>query len=236
MRTNHGTRRSVLSGIRHSQSGIALRAAGLPPPPKRLGAASWLLACCLSFSLTGCSIPLPQAQPDLTRYFVLGQEAGPAGATTAENLPVVRLMAVDVPAYLGDKPLAVRRGGNEIHYLDAARWAEPLDQGLERTLRLGLGATPGLTVRSRYDTTGRWDYDLKIRVTACEGSEDGHVLFSADWVLDPAPNSSLPRKAGAFTGQHLSWDGKSPALLVAALSQGVSQLCDTLAAALSPAR
>lgn len=235
MRTNNGTRRSVLSGSRYPRSGIALRAAGLPPSPQRFGAASWLLACCFSLLLAGCSIPLPQAQPDLTRYFVLGLEARPAGAATAENLPVVRLMPVDVPAYLGDKPLAVRRGGNEIHYLDAARWAEPLDQGLERNLRLGLGAVPGLTVRSRYDTTGRWDYDLKIRVTACEGSEDGQVLFAADWALEPAPKSSLPRKTGAFIGQHLSWDGKSPASLVAALSQGVSQLCDALAAALPPA-
>jgi len=212
-----------------------LLAAGPPPSPQRFGAASWLLASGLSLLLAGCSIPLPQAQPDLTRYFVLGQEAKPAGAAAAENLPVIRLMPVDVPAYLGDKPLAVRRG-NEIHYLDAARWAEPLDQGLERNLRLGLGAVPGMTVRSRYDTTGRWDYDLKIRVTACEGGEDGHVLFAADWVLDPALNTSLPRKAGAFTGQHLSWDGKSPASLVAALSQGVGQLCDALVAALPPAR
>ncbi|HTX65690.1 MAG TPA: PqiC family protein [Opitutaceae bacterium] len=217
MKTNHGARRPILSGTRFPVSGFCLLVLSLG-------------------MLTSCSIPLPQAQPDLTRYFVLQPAGTPAGAAALGSLPVVRLQAVDVPAYLADKPLAVRRGANEIRYLDAARWAEPLDQDLARNLRLGLGATPGLTVLSRYDSTGKWDYNLKVRVTACEGTEEGHVRFAADWVLEPAPDSTLPRKAGTFWGRDLTWDGKTPAALVAALSQGVSQLCDTLVAALPPTR
>jgi len=217
MRIKDGATHSLPSGLRSPVSGLILLASGL------------------GLLLTGCSIPLPQAQPDLTRYFVLQQAVNPAGAPEHARLPVIRLQTVDVPAYLGDKPLAVRRGANEIHYLDAARWAEPLDQGLQRNLRLGLSARPGLMIVSRYDPTAKWDYDLKVRVTACEGTEDGHVLFAADWVLAPATGSNLPRKAGAFTAQDLTWDGKSPASLVAALSQGVTQLCDTLAAAVTAA-
>lgn len=217
MRTQESTTLPLLSGLRSPVSGLCLLASGL-----------WLLTA-------GCSLPIPPAQPDLTRYFVLQPAVNPAGAPEHARLPVIRLESVDVPAYLGDKPLAVRRGANEIHYLDAARWAEPLDQGLQRNLRLGLAARPGQTIVSRYDSTAKWDYDLKVRVTACEGTEDGHVRFAADWVLAPATDSNLPRKAGAFTAQDLTWDGKSPGSLVAALSQGVTQLCDALAAAVTAA-
>jgi uncharacterized lipoprotein YmbA len=222
------------SGRRLPGPGSSRPAAPGPRSRRSRGAASGLLASGLGLLLAGCTIPLPQAQPDLTRYFILQQDVRPAGGAEHGSLPVVRLQAVDVPAYLSDRPLAVRRGSNEIHYLETARWGEPLDQGLERNLRLGLGALPGLTIVSRYDTLGTWQYSLKVRVTACEGTADGHVLFAADWVLEPAPKSDLPRKAGTFTGRDLAWDGKSPDSLVAALSQGVTQLCDALGAALQP--
>ena len=202
----------------------------------RLPAAALLLLSAGLGLVTSCSLPIPPAQPDLTRYFVLQQQVRPAGAAEREAYPLVRLKSVDVPAYLSEKPLAVRRGENEIRYLETARWAEPLDQDLARNIRLGLGSIPGLVVLSRYDTTGRWDYDLSIRIAACEGTEDRTVRFTADWVLEPTPNASLPRRAGTFRGKDLAWDGKTPESLVAALSQGVNQLCDALADALRAPR
>ncbi len=213
----------MLSGLRSPVSGFL-----------RLASVLWLLSSGF-WLLTSCSLPIPPAQPDLTRYFVLQQQGQAGGPAERTGGPLVRLRSVDVPAYLVDRPLAVRRGASEIHYLASARWAEPLDQGLTRNIRLGLGSYSGFVVLARYDSAEKWDYDLKIRLSACEGAEDRSVLFKADWVLEPAMNSSLPRKAGTFSGKDLKWDGTTPESLVAALSEGVTQLCGTLADALKPA-
>jgi uncharacterized lipoprotein YmbA len=217
---NERTRIQMRSGLRSPVSGSLRPASGL-----------WLLASVV-WLLAACSLPIPPAQPDLTRYFVLQEQVPPAGGTERTGVPVVRLRSVDVPAYLTDRPLAVRRGANEIHYLNSARWAEPLDQDLTRNIRIGLGSLPGIVVLARYDTAEKWDYDLKIRVSACEGEDDKRVRFTADWVLEPVLNSPLPRKAGTFSARDLTWDGKTPESLVAALSQGVTQLCEALGDAL----
>jgi uncharacterized lipoprotein YmbA len=194
-----------------------------------------LLACGVCLLVSACSLPLPQAQPDQTRYFVLqpGVKA-PGEAAAPSPVPVIRIESVVVPAYLLDRPLAVRRGPNEIRYLDAARWAEPLDQGIARNLLLGLGAFPGITVISRRQAAEKWDYILKVQVVACEGSEGRDVSFAANWTLVPAPGSSGLEKTGTFAGQNLTWDGSSPASLAAALSEGVTQLCQALADAVKP--
>jgi len=179
----------------------------------------------------GCSLPLPQAQPDLTRYFVLQEGVKPPAETAQGPARLIRIDRVDVPAYLLDRPMAVRRGPNEIRYLDAARWAEPLDQSLARNLMLGLNACAGVRAAARGSLTEQWDYNLRIQITACEGDEARHVSFAANWVLQPAPGSPGQPRSGAFAGRDLAWDGSSAESLAAALSQGVTQLCEAVAAA-----
>ncbi len=192
--------------------------------PGMLLAAGVLLAA-------GCSLPLPQAQADLTRYFLLQQGNKPAGTTEAGPACVIRVDRVDVPAYLLDKPLVVRRGANEVRYLEAARWAEPLDQDLARNVMQGLDASPGIAAISRGSRVDKCDYNLRIQVTACEGMAGGSVSFAASWVLVPAPGSSRPEASGVFSAQGLKWEESSAASLAAALSEGVAQLCQTVAAA-----
>ncbi len=181
--------------------------------------------------VSACSLPLPQAQSDLTRYFVL--QEGVKAPEAAEEGPVcvIRVERVEVPAYLLDKPLTVRRGPNEVRYLEAARWAEPLDQDLARNLTLGLDAVPGVAAISRGNRADKWDYDLRIQVTACEGAPGKKVLFAANWTLVPVPGSSRTGVSGTFAGRDLTWDGTSAETLAAAMSEGVTQLCEAVAAA-----
>jgi uncharacterized lipoprotein YmbA len=195
----------------------------------------WLLLAGVGLLVSACSLPLPQAQPDLTRYFVLRPAVKAPGEAAAPGpVSVIRIDSIEVPAYLLDKPLAVRRGPNEVGYLDAARWAEPLDQDIARNLLLGLGAFPGVTVISRRQTADKWDYNLKVQIVTCEASDGKNVSFAANWTLVPAPGSPGVGKTGTFTGQNLTWDGSSPATLAAALGEGVTQLCQALAEAVKP--
>ena len=178
-----------------------------------------------------CSLPLPQAQADLTRFFLLQQGVKTPAAAEQGPVSVIRIERVEVPAYLLDKPLTVRRGPNEVRYLEAARWAEPLDQDLARNLMLGLDAAPGLAAIARGNRADKWDYDLRVQVTACEGAEDRKVLFAANWTLVPVPGSTRAAVSGTFVGRDLTWNGTSADTLAAALSEGVTQLCEAVAAA-----
>ncbi len=181
--------------------------------------------------VSACSLPLPQAQPDLTRFFLLQQGVKSPEAGEQEPVRVVRIERVEVPAYLLDKPLAVRRGPNEVRYLEASRWAEPLDQDLARNLMLGLDAAPGVAAIARGNRADKWDYDLRVQMTACEGAEGGKVLFAANWTLVPVPGSNRAAVSGTFAGRDLTWNGTSAETLAAAMSAGVTQLCEAVAAA-----
>jgi uncharacterized lipoprotein YmbA len=192
----------------------------------------WLPASGFCILLAGCSIPMPPAQADPTRFFVLQPAIQAPRGTNKEKPLVIRIKSVDVPGYLRDKPVAVRRGGNEVRYLDLARWAEPLDQGLVRSLMLGLGSFSDVTVVSRQQAVEKWDYDLTIQVVACEGTEGEGVAFTANWELIPAAGSDGRGRSGTLVGKDLTWDGRSPESLVAGFSKGVTQLCDALAEAL----
>lgn len=94
----------LLSGFRSPVSGVCLLAS----------------VFCL---LAACSLPLPQAQPDPTRYYLLTPTDIRPGTDTTATLKqwVVGLRAVDFSAYLHGKPFAIRSHANEIMFLDFVR-------------------------------------------------------------------------------------------------------------------
>ncbi len=182
--------------------------------------------------LAGCSIPIPQAELDPTRYFVLSTTARAAAPTSSE--PVVHLRRVEVATYLDARPMIVRRGENEIEFREFARWGEPLDLGIGRVLReelLARGATGAVLPPGLRTANTKYDFELTVRVLACEGARDGTVLFRAVWELFSAGAKPEPVARGDFRAADLRWDGKSEASLAAQLSQAVGGL----AAEISPA-
>ena len=85
-----------------------------------------------------CSL-LPAGQADATRYYGLTGPA-PGGSETQPVGGALRLglKAVEIAPYLKKGPLVVRTGDNEVAFAADARWAEPLDLEIARTLRLRL--------------------------------------------------------------------------------------------------
>ncbi|MDO8540095.1 MAG: PqiC family protein [Opitutaceae bacterium] len=189
------------------------------------------VACLLL--LAGCSIPLPQAEADPTRFYVLSTTG--AGTAPAPAGPVVHLRQVEVASYLDARPMIVRRGENEIGLREFARWGEPLDLGVGRVLReelLARGAT-GAVLASGLRTAGlRYDYELGVRVLSCEGGADGSVLFRAVWELNSSGTKPEPVARGDYRAANLRWDGKTESSLAAQLSQAVSGLAAEISAAL----
>ncbi len=183
--------------------------------------------------LGGCKI-VPEATTDPTRFYVLSP-AAVAPMATETKLPAVHLRPVELASYIKAKPLIVRRGDNEIEFREYARWGEPLEQGIGRVLReelLARGAAGTVLAAGMRAYNVDYDYELTVRVLACEGTANGGVLFHAVWEL--ATTGTVPKIAahGDFHAENLKWDDKSESSLAAQLSKAVSDLSGEIAAGL----
>jgi uncharacterized lipoprotein YmbA len=189
------------------------------------------LAAC--FLAAGCSsmLPIQPAQADSIHYYMLSASA-PAATTPASPAPRLMIRGVEVPAYLQNKPFVTRLGQNELKFIDDVRWAEPLDAGVERVLRIRLASLTGV-----YGLESRemaHDYEVVVRVLHCEGESregKGTVHFAAEFeLLKPG---TVPEVAahGSFAAKEAAWDGKDYAALAQLLSRAVSDLADAVLAA-----
>jgi uncharacterized protein len=183
---------------------------------------------------TGCSIPIPQASADPTRFFVLSTNSG-AATPAATGAPVVHLGEVELATYLRARPIVIRRGDNEIEFREFAIWGEPLEQGVRRVLREELittGAAGAVLTSGSRAANSSSDRELKVRVLAAEGTATGGVNFRAVWELNTAGAKAEPIARGDFRASGLTWDGTSEAMLVAKLSEAVAGLAKEISAAL----
>ncbi|HTO02214.1 MAG TPA: ABC-type transport auxiliary lipoprotein family protein [Opitutus sp.] len=118
-------------------------------------------------AISACS--LPQAQPDLTRYYLLNEVTQESAVTEVVGEPPrIVLRPVIVPEYLRGRIMQVRVGVNELKFIDLARWAEPLEAGLTRILREDLAQRPA---RVRVVARGgdEHDFDVAVNLRRCEG-------------------------------------------------------------------
>jgi uncharacterized lipoprotein YmbA len=152
----------------------------------------WSTALCLE--LAGCGFLKP-AQSTASYYVLTPIPVGqPAGAATSSiALGVGR---VNIPSYLFNASLVVRKGDNEIEYSESALWAERLNVGFQRVLAANL-ATLLSTDRVQLSA---WDPDsvtAEIYVTIDQFDVDisGRGVLVARWrVLSPRGEKVL--KAG----------------------------------------
>ena len=180
-------------------------------------------------SIAGCS--LPSALPDPTRFYVLS--ATPPAATPLTGGVAIHLRQIEVASYLRARPLIVRRGDNEIEFREYARWGEALELGVARVLReelLARGVAGAVLAPGLRSATVPFDYELTVRVLACEGGADQSVRFRAAWELATTGAKVAVAAHGDYVAAGLRWDGKNEASLAAELSRAVTGLAGEIAA------
>jgi uncharacterized lipoprotein YmbA len=99
----------------------------------------FLVAGAACVCLSGC-LNLKPARAT-ARYFVLSPLTNAAPAIPAPGSPpplAVGLGQVRLPGYLFKKSLAIRKGANEVDYLETALWAENLSNDFQRVLAANL--------------------------------------------------------------------------------------------------
>jgi uncharacterized lipoprotein YmbA len=182
--------------------------------------------------LSGCSSLLPEAQSDPTRYYVL---TAPAAVTAATGDTVLGLRNVEVATYLRSRSVIVRKGENEVEFREFARWGEALEAGLARTLREHLLAvdTVAQVAVVPFSLELVRDYDVAVRVLACEGDADGRVHFRAAWELWSVGAGADIVERGDYVATGVTWDGRTEASLAAGLSRAVAGLSAEISAALA---
>ena len=187
-----------------------------------------LLALTACLGLTACSMLKPAKST--TRYYVLT----PIAATqSASGSLAVGLGQVKLPAYLFNTSLAVRKGTNEVEYLDSAMWAERLDAGFQRVLAANL-ATVLPTEQVRLSAWQRADVAAELYVTVEQFDVDarGQGVLIARWrILSPGGEKVLKAGASRFSRQGPPPDAGT-AGAVATLSELVVDLSRQLAQAL----
>src|SRR5580765_712629 len=141
-----------------------------------------LCSIMLWVGLTGCSFLKPAKST--TRYYVLTPvAAAPSGSGSL----AVGLGQVKLPVYLFNTSLAVRKGTNEVQYLDSAIWAEPLDAGFQRVLAANL-ATVLPTEQVRMSAWRSEDVAAEVHVTIEQFDVEagGRGVLIAQWrILSP---------------------------------------------------
>jgi uncharacterized protein len=153
-----------------------------------------LLAGAACLCLSGC-LDLKPAR-STARFFVLSPlpgAAGPGSPTLAVGVGPVKL-----PAYLFKDSQAVRKGTNEVEYLETALWAEHVDSGFQRVLAANLAALLP-TDQVRLSAWRREDVTMEVyvRVEQFDVDTAGRGVLVAWWrILSPGGEKIL--KAGQF--------------------------------------
>jgi uncharacterized lipoprotein YmbA len=179
-------------------------------------ALGWVSA---ALGLTSCS--LPQAQPDLTRFYILTASAK-ENATPAGEPTKIFLRAVNVPEFLRGRMFVVRSGENQVSFIDEARWAEPLEAGLHRVIAEDL-VRQGLRVVPRAGEGHA--FEITVWVKSCEGiAGKGAARLAARIEVTKTGTEPAVVTHDEFVAEVAGWNGKDYGQLAAKLSEAAGEL------------
>ena len=138
-----------------------------------------------------------------------------------------------MPDYLSEKAFAMRKGSNEIVYLDAIEWAERLDTGLQRVLAANIG-TLLPTDQVRLSMWGEEAVTVEVDVTVQRFDVDSHgqgVLMAWWRILSPGGEKVLASGRFLSTRQGPP-PNKDPRGAAALMSNLATELAETLVRAI----
>jgi uncharacterized protein len=173
--------------------------------------------------LLGCA-----AKEPLASFYVLGQPQRTRSARGGGT--AVYVSRVEIPAYLAKTSLVTMKGGIEVQYSVAARWAEPLDQGISRAVADALSQYSGLRASSfspAVPPPGH-DYNVHIRIQRFQGDDNGQVTLQGRWEVT-ATDSSEAIASGKVNLQRNGWQPGDYAGLVRLLTAEINEMSRRIA-------
>jgi uncharacterized lipoprotein YmbA len=187
-----------------------------------------MLLLATAMLLGACS--LPEAKPDPTRYYLLTTATShPTAEAPAGKKWRLGLRPIETPVFLRNRAMLVRSSGNEVRFVDEARWAESLDASVARVLRDGLEARADVERVTPVNASSQLprDFDVLVRIQKCEGVRDAKVArFQA--VLEIYSTGDEPARVAreVFAKDVSGWDGADFSDLAKKLSSAVDELAE----------
>ena len=195
----------------------------------------WLIGLVAFIGLASCAVTDP------TRYYALGRApaAGsesrasastPPGAGAGTGTVTIGVGPVIVPGYLDRINIVTRTAADQVELSPYHRWAEPLDDGIARTLTEEIAsrvptervvAFPwrGLVARAL-------DYQVIVAMLRFDGRPGGDVTLDARWRLLAGNGKELALKRTTLT-ETAAGPGYEP--LVAAMDRALATLAQQIA-------
>ncbi|HXK09386.1 MAG TPA: PqiC family protein [Vicinamibacteria bacterium] len=171
------------------------------------------------------------------RFFVLHSVAEPPAAPGAGPAVLVGLLPVDLPGYLDRPQIATWVATGELHIDEYVRWAEPLDEGLGRTLAANLEVLlpQGRVLRSPWPSTARLRCRVRVGLQRFGPQPSGEVLLQGRFaLLPPRDERPLASRPVAYRRGPLASVGQAPdpGAGVDAMSELAAALARDIAAAI----
>ena len=140
--------------------------------------------CCAGLLLAGCAgAPAVQDHDYLLRPQTL--MVPPATRNT------VLLKPVTVAPYLDQKGIVLQTGSSQIRVAKHHRWAEALDEAIERYLQVSISNQADVVVQSAPLTTVQEEATVTVRINQLHGTESGRVRLVADWKVDRSDKNPM---------------------------------------------
>ena len=196
---------------------------------------AWLLPIVAVATIAGSGCRLPGPVIDRSTYFALSPDVAEDGRPAEPVDVAVGLGPVTLPGYL-DRPQLVRRvGPTELRLASDARWAEPLRDGIVRTLQQNLLVASGARSVARYPWSAASHVDLVVTVDVLrfEADEHSEAELLARWSVREVPRGHVIAAHESRLAEPV--DGKGTGAEVAALSRTLGGLAREIAAALRAA-
>lgn len=178
--------------------------------------------------LAGCG-----SSPRTKHYLLTAQEA----PTPSGESPSLGIGPIDIPQYLARNKLVYNQQGNQLQLASEERWAEPLDDGIQRVLAINLAGLLN-TQDVRYFP---WPpkqaphYGVKVNLLALDVS-DQQATLTAEWLVYRAAADAQPVKRRISQLQHPMPSGElKPGEVAPAYSALLYQLSEIIAEAITAA-
>jgi uncharacterized lipoprotein YmbA len=165
-------------------------------------------------------------------YYILSSTAGLSPVASGSGEITVGVGPVTLPDYLMRPEIVTLSRDNQVERAKFHRWAEPLDETINRVIVEDLKVMlPGAGVLEYpWNHTDRLDYRITIDVIAFERRPDGRVHLKAAWKLLNAGGESIRRDDSEYAVEVIDeyYDD-----IVKAMNSALAKLTGDLARALS---
>ncbi|MDG4721007.1 MULTISPECIES: PqiC family protein [Thalassospira] len=129
--------------------------------------------------LVACS---SQSAPD--RYYLLSSQ-NQSAAIVSTTAPVVGIGPVTIPSHLDRSVIVTRSSANRLEVNTGHRWAEPLEENVNRVLMDNLDRAGKVSRLETFPWTSRdgVDFQIVVDIDRFERQADGNAVLVARWKL-----------------------------------------------------